>query len=128
MSLAGKVAIITGASSGIGEESARLFAAQGCKVVLAARRIEKLEQIVAEIKEKGGEAIAVATDVTEIEQIKNMFAKTMETYDKLDIPPLPPSALRHYARLGEQLTAGRTACRQCRLGRTDNVPRPVRLP
>jgi NADP-dependent 3-hydroxy acid dehydrogenase YdfG len=96
MSLAGKVAIITGASSGIGEESARLFAAQGCKVVLAARRIEKLEQIVAEIKEKGGEAIAVATDVTEIEQIKNMFAKTMETYDKLDIlfsaPPPPPSA------------------------------------
>eukprot|EP01047_Picozoa_sp_COSAG01_P070270 COSAG01_NODE_10603_length_2123_cov_10.707016_1_plen_57_part_10 len=57
MSLAGKVAIITGASSGIGEESARLFAAQGCKVVLAARRVEKLEQIVAEIKEKGGEAI-----------------------------------------------------------------------
>jgi NADP-dependent 3-hydroxy acid dehydrogenase YdfG len=62
-----------------------MFAAQGCKVVLAARRLSNLEKTVAEIKAAGGEATAVQTDVTDVAQIKNLFAKTMEAYGRLDI-------------------------------------------
>ena len=61
--ITGKVVVITGASSGMGEATARGLAAMGAKVVLGARRIERLEAIVNEIKAAGGEAVAVATAV-----------------------------------------------------------------
>ena len=60
-----KVVIITGASSGIGEETAKLLASKGAKVVLGARRSEELKQIVDEIKEDGGQAVYQELDVTD---------------------------------------------------------------
>jgi NADP-dependent 3-hydroxy acid dehydrogenase YdfG len=62
--LRGKVVLITGASSGFGEEAARLFAKEGCKVVLAARRLEKLQQLAGDPKRRR-EAIAIPVDVGE---------------------------------------------------------------
>ena len=61
--LSDKVAIITGASSGIGRAAAKLFAAEGAKLVLCARRKPELDNTVTEIREMGGEAVAVAGDV-----------------------------------------------------------------
>ena len=68
-SLNGKVVLITGASSGFGEDAARLFAKEGCKVVLAARRLEKLQQLAADIQSEGGEAIAIPVDVNQSAEI-----------------------------------------------------------
>ena len=71
-SLQGKVVLITGASSGFGEDAARLFAKEGCKVVLAARRLEKLQQLAADIQSEGGEAIAIPVDVNQSAEIEVM--------------------------------------------------------
>ena len=84
-SLTGKVALVTGASSGIGRASAIALAHQGAKVALAARRVEKLEALVTEIKAAGGEAIAIPTDVLKQEDVKNAVEKTVATYGRLDI-------------------------------------------
>ena len=62
-SLKGKVVLITGASSGFGEDAARLFAKEGCKVVLAARRLERLQALASDIQNEGGEALAIPVDV-----------------------------------------------------------------
>ena len=83
--LTGKVALITGASSGIGKSSAIALATQGSKVVLAARRIDKLNALVDELKSLGREAIAVQMDVTKKDQIAAAVAKTVETFGRLDI-------------------------------------------
>jgi len=68
MSIKGKVALVTGASSGIGEGTARALAANGVKVGLAARRIDRLRRIAEEIRAAGGEAMAIQLDVTQPEQ------------------------------------------------------------
>jgi NADP-dependent 3-hydroxy acid dehydrogenase YdfG len=65
MELNGKVALVSGASSGIGAATARKLAANGVKVGVAARRLDRLEQLVAEIRAAGGEAVAIAMDVTD---------------------------------------------------------------
>jgi len=80
-----KVIIITGASSGIGAATARLFGSKGYRVVLSARRQNLLDQLADEIKSKGGEALPIQTDVTKIDDIKNMVAKTLDTWEKIDI-------------------------------------------
>jgi meso-butanediol dehydrogenase/(S,S)-butanediol dehydrogenase/diacetyl reductase len=80
-----KVAVITGASSGIGEATALLFAREGAKVVLGARRIEKLDDIVARIKGEGGEAIAKKTDVSVEQNIKDLIELAIKTYSQIDI-------------------------------------------
>ena len=64
-SLRGKVVLITGASSGFGEDTARLFAKEGYKVVLAARRLEKLQELASAIQSQGGQVIAVPVDVNQ---------------------------------------------------------------
>jgi NAD(P)-dependent dehydrogenase (short-subunit alcohol dehydrogenase family) len=83
--LDGKVAVITGASSGIGRAAAILFTEEKAKVVAAARRIDAIEETVAVIKTKGGEAIAVQADVTKAADVRNIFAETIEAYGQLDI-------------------------------------------
>jgi len=81
----GKVAIVTGASSGIGESMARHLAARGAKVVLAARRTDRLDKVVAEIREAGGEAIAIATDVAQRADLEKLAAETVEAFGRIDL-------------------------------------------
>jgi NADP-dependent 3-hydroxy acid dehydrogenase YdfG len=83
--IAGKVLVITGASSGMGEATARDLAAQGAKVVLGARRADRLEKVVKEIKDAGGEAISVATDVTKREDVQKLVDTAKETFGKVDV-------------------------------------------
>ena len=83
--LDGKVAIITGGNSGVGAATALLFAKEGAKVVISARRVPQLEEVAAKIKEIGGEVLAVPTDVSKVEDVENLVAKTIEAYGKIDI-------------------------------------------
>jgi NAD(P)-dependent dehydrogenase (short-subunit alcohol dehydrogenase family) len=83
--LAGKVALVTGASRGIGAMTARLFAQEGARVVLAARSEEEMARIVAEIKADGGEAMAIQTDVTDAAAVETLVKRTVEVYQRLDI-------------------------------------------
>jgi short-subunit dehydrogenase len=84
-SLHGKVVLITGASSGFGEDAARLFAQEGCHVVLAARRRERLQSIVTEIRAAGGDAFAIPVDVNEGDEISAMVQSILDRYGRIDI-------------------------------------------
>lgn len=98
----GKVIVITGASSGIGEATAKLLASKGAKVVLGARRTDKLEKIAEDIKKAGGEAIFQALDVTVPAQNETIVKLAKDTFGKLDViflnaglmPSSPVSALK----------------------------------
>lgn len=79
------VIIITGASSGIGEATARLFGANGYRVVLAARRLDRLEALKAEIEASGGQALPVETDVSLSASIQALVEKALDTYGQIDI-------------------------------------------
>src|SRR5215212_11155713 len=81
----GKVAIVTGASSGIGEVTARELARAGAITVLAARRVERLERLQKEIEEMGGQALVVPTDLTDRDQIKNLAETALSVYGRIDI-------------------------------------------
>jgi NADP-dependent 3-hydroxy acid dehydrogenase YdfG len=83
--IAGLVVIVTGASSGIGEATAREFARAGASVVLAARRVERLEQLAAEIRAAGGRALAVPTDLTDRAQIANLIQATLQEFGRIDV-------------------------------------------
>lgn len=83
--LDGKVAIITGAATGIGRAAARLFAREGAKVVVADRNAPAGEETVSLIGEAGGDAIFVETDVSKSDQIQRMVEQAITTYGKLDI-------------------------------------------
>ena len=85
ISLKDKVVIITGASSGFGEDAARLFAKEGCKVVLAARRLDRLQALAHDIQSEGGEAIAIPLDVVDRAEIDLMVATTLDLYGRIDI-------------------------------------------
>lgn len=85
MSVHKKVIVITGASSGIGEVSAKLLASQGNSLVLGARRTERLEAIVDEIKENNGSAICKTTDVTDLAQVKALADTALKEYGRIDV-------------------------------------------
>ncbi|WP_417816372.1 SDR family oxidoreductase [Thalassospira alkalitolerans] len=80
-----KVVVITGASSGIGEATAKLLAENGAKVVLAARRTAKLHSIVAEIEAEGGTATCRAVDVTDADDVEALVYFTKNTYGRVDV-------------------------------------------
>ncbi|MDN2453445.1 SDR family oxidoreductase [Lactobacillus sp. UCMA15818] len=80
-----KVIVITGASSGIGEATAKLLASKGNKVVLGARREERLQKIVKDIEQSGGQATYLTTDVSELDQVKALAQKAIDTYGRLDV-------------------------------------------
>ncbi len=85
MQLKDKVALITGASSGIGKETAKLFAKEGALVILTARHLDKLKFVEDEIKIKGGKADSFSMDITNREQIKETIKNIIEKYNKIDI-------------------------------------------
>lgn len=85
--LGGQVVVVTGASSGIGEATARLFGRAGARVVLAARRLERLEALAAEIEALGGGAAAVpvAADVSRLADIQNLVEQALARFGRIDI-------------------------------------------
>jgi NADP-dependent 3-hydroxy acid dehydrogenase YdfG len=83
--LSGKVVLITGASSGFGEDTARLFAKKGCKLVLAARRLDRMQKLVELVRAQGGEAIALAVDITQQADIDEMVKSALDQYGQIDI-------------------------------------------
>lgn len=83
--LEGKVAVITGGNSGIGECTAEMFAKEGAKVVISARRVSQLETVADKIRAAGGEVLVVPCDISKKEQCAEVVAKTVETFGKLDI-------------------------------------------
>ncbi|MDF2681791.1 MAG: short-chain dehydrogenase [Brevibacillus sp.] len=83
--LEGKVAIITGGGTGIGKKTALRFAKEGAKVVVTDINLDSANQTVAEIKEAGGSALAIAHDVSKEEQWQQVVSQTVEQYEKVDI-------------------------------------------
>ncbi|WP_116198421.1 SDR family oxidoreductase [Amycolatopsis circi] len=83
--LTGKVVAITGASSGIGEATGRLLAARGAAVVLGARREDRLDALVKEIRDEGGRAVACVADVTQRADLDRLVQRAVEEFGRLDV-------------------------------------------
>jgi NAD(P)-dependent dehydrogenase (short-subunit alcohol dehydrogenase family) len=83
--LEGKIAVVTGASSGIGKGTAELFAREGAAVVLTARRVDRLNALAEEIEIAGGKALVVPGDVTKLADVENVIEQTIKTFGKIDI-------------------------------------------
>ncbi|MEW4306021.1 SDR family oxidoreductase [Rossellomorea marisflavi] len=100
-----KVIIMTGASSGIGEETALLLSQKGAKLVLAARREDKLKELAQKIHDQGGEAIYKTTDVTSSEEMDALAKYAYDTYGKIDVivnnAGLMPLSLLHKRKIKE---------------------------
>lgn len=76
--------LITGASSGIGAVSAKFFASEGYNVVVCARRVERLDSLVTEIRTAGGQALALRCDVTDPKDVENAFSVAQQVYGSVD--------------------------------------------
>jgi NADP-dependent 3-hydroxy acid dehydrogenase YdfG len=83
--IAGKVVVITGASSSLGEATARLLAAEGATVVLGARRTERIQALADELSGNGGKALAIQTDVTDVEQVQRLVDAAVQIYGRIDV-------------------------------------------
>jgi NADP-dependent 3-hydroxy acid dehydrogenase YdfG len=81
----GKVVIITGASSGLGEAAARHLSSLGATVVLGARRVDRIEALAKELTDQGGRALAVATDVTRYLEVQRLADIAMQNYGRIDV-------------------------------------------
>lgn len=124
MTLEGKVSIITGAASGIGEEVARVYADAGCKVAMIDFDEDRLNRIAAEIKDDGGEVLPIHADVTEEDTVRAFFKQVHDTWGKIDVlvnsagrdslaPPLNEVTLEEWNKtIGPNLTAVFLCCRE----------------
>jgi len=83
--ISNKVVVITGASSGIGESTAKLLAEQGAKVVLGARRLNRIDAVVQEISATGGKAIGFACDVTKRAEVEALIQKAVDSFGRVDV-------------------------------------------
>ena len=83
--LEGKVAIVTGGNSGVGAATAMLFAKEGAKVVISARRQTQLEEVAGKIRAEGGEVLPVVCDISKHEDAKHLMAEAVTAYGKVDI-------------------------------------------
>ena len=83
--LSGKVAVVSGASPGLGADAARAYAEYGADVALLARRLERLEALGEEIRAAGRRALAIRCDVTSEESCRNAVEKVVEAYGRIDI-------------------------------------------
>jgi NADP-dependent 3-hydroxy acid dehydrogenase YdfG len=81
----GKIVVITGASSGLGEATARNLSEQGAVVVLGARRIDRINALAKELADNGGKALALQTDVTQSAQVKKLVEAAVEQYGRIDV-------------------------------------------
>lgn len=98
----GKVALVTGGSSGIGRATALAFASKGAKVVIAGRNIERGEETVQMAKKVGGEAIFIKTDVSKALEVEALVNKTIENYKRLDCAFNNAGILHPIARLADE--------------------------
>jgi NADP-dependent 3-hydroxy acid dehydrogenase YdfG len=80
-----KIVVVTGASSGLGEATARLLSAEGATVVLGARRVDRLQTLAKELETRGGKALALTTDVSQREQVKALVDTAVQTYGRVDV-------------------------------------------
>ena len=83
--ISGKVIVITGASSGLGEAAARLLAAEGAAVVLGARRVDRIRSLADELSANGAKALALATDVTNPEEVKALVDAAVQQFGRIDV-------------------------------------------
>ena len=81
----GKVVVITGASSGLGEAAARLLSGEGATVALGARRTDRIRKLAEELQSRGGKAIAVETDVTVAEQVQRLVDAAVQAFGRIDV-------------------------------------------
>jgi NADP-dependent 3-hydroxy acid dehydrogenase YdfG len=81
----GKIVVITGASSGLGEATARHLSAQGATVVLGARRVDRIQSLADELTARGAKALAIPTDVTHRDQVKRLVDAAVQTYGRIDV-------------------------------------------
>jgi len=81
----GKVVVITGASSGLGEASARLLSSRGASVVLGARRVDRIQSLANELIRRGGNALAMSTDVTQCDQVKRLVDAGVQRFGRIDV-------------------------------------------
>lgn len=124
MTLEGKVAIVTGAASGIGEEVTRVYAAHGCKVAMIDFDKDRLDRISAEIVAEGGEVLPIFADVTEEDTVRAFFKQVHDKWGRVDVlvnsagrdslsPPLEKVTLEEWNKtLGPNLTAVFLCCRE----------------
>lgn len=122
--LSGKVALVTGAASGIGEAVAREYAANGARVAMVDTDTARLEEVVADIKERGGDVVGIVGDVCEEDQVRAFFADTVKRWGRLDLlvnsagrdslaPPVTQVTLEEWNKtIGPNLTGVFLCCRE----------------
>lgn len=103
--LTGKVAVVTGASSGLGQQFARALSEQGCDVAILARRKERLEEFSKELKQNGHDCLPVSCDVTDEESIKNAVNAVVDHFGKIDILVNNAGVVEYSSGLHDHTTA-----------------------